>query len=249
MIRSAVAASGAEPSLEITFKPFHCPGLWLAVTVSPASALRCTTITPIVGVIATPTSTTRHPHAASASPAMPRNSSPPRRPSHPSTTVGLAAPHSSFNHDTAAPTNRRTTSCVRLSPTIPRHPLTESMRGAKAPMAEMIWRADAGSDGKRDQGRAFAFSMGCPGLAVCGKAGTNLQPRPASLQSRRDRGNHDNAIARGTKGGAGASPEALSTIAPRIPAAERQKQLAPGVDRAERFVSTPQSPRKQAAAR
>ncbi len=44
-------------------------------------------------------------------------------------------------------------------------------------------------------GRAIALSKGCPGLAVRGKAGTNFQPRPASPQSRRDRGSHNNAIA------------------------------------------------------
>ncbi len=34
------------------------------------------------------------------------------------------------------------------------------------------------------------MSIGCTGLAVRGKAGTNLQPRPASLQSQRFRRGH-----------------------------------------------------------
>ncbi len=47
--------------------------------------------------------------------------------------------------------------------------------------------------GERAKGQSH--DRGCPGLAVRGKAGSHLQPRPASLQSRRDRGTHFNAIA------------------------------------------------------
>ena len=158
---SAFRALGTEhwalpPTMTLT--PFHSCGLWLAVTTIPPTAPRTSHITPIVGVIATPHSSTSHPAAASPAAHARMSTSPPTRPIPPQNTRGppippppppagevsersddgggIPCPARSTNHPPTTIANRAATSGVIVFPKIPRHPDTESISGALIPATD-----------------------------------------------------------------------------------------------------------------
>ncbi len=111
------------------FRPFHSTGLWLAVTTIPA-APRSIAATPTVGVAAMPRRITAAPVRCSPSTAACSIHAPEGRGSRPSTIVGGPLPVVALTYDANAAAKRRATSAVIDSPTMPRAPETESMRGA-----------------------------------------------------------------------------------------------------------------------
>jgi hypothetical protein len=144
MIASAFTFAGAHASTTprssdgariTTFSPFHSCGLWLAVTITPAAAACASTITPTVGVIATPQSSTSHPPATNPAAAARNSTSPAARPSRASTTSGRfpwTPPLPPRNCSATTIANRAATSGVIDLPKMPRHPLTLNISGAPA---------------------------------------------------------------------------------------------------------------------
>lgn len=116
--------------------PFHICGLWLAVRTIPATSVEGSwarvesVMTAVVGVIATPRSTTRTPGASDSGDGGGTNHVAPRAPvtsendGDGSTGGALDEPRR------VAPAKRAMTSGVSDWPTIPRQPETLSMSGA-----------------------------------------------------------------------------------------------------------------------
>ena len=130
MISFACSTGGAAPDASRHLKPFHSIGLWLAVEISAPSACVCNTITPTVGVMATPRSVTRQPARSKPSMACSKSSAPLSRPSRPVITCG-ALFECSINHEPKAKPNACATCGVMVFPTMPRAPETLSIKGAE----------------------------------------------------------------------------------------------------------------------
>ena len=151
MIASATGFGGARPSPSRHLRPFHSIGLWLAVTAMPPSAPSARIMSPTVGVIATPMSTTSQPTDASAPCTARASDSPPKRPSRATTSFGRRPATSVRICEPNAAAKVAATTGVIVLPTMPRAPETESMRGASEVACAMGF-----SQGRaRVYGRAF----------------------------------------------------------------------------------------------
>ena len=82
------AASRKSPVGAMNFMPFHCMGLWLAVTLIPPAACSCSTASWTVGVGQMPISWTEIPLMASVEMIRSVMAPPVIRPSRPTMTTG-----------------------------------------------------------------------------------------------------------------------------------------------------------------
>ena len=98
--------------------PFHCDGLWLAVSTIPPAAFNSVTMTAVLGVVAIPRSMTSLPPASNPLVTALRTMSPLGRESRPST-IGFPPTNFAIAHPAEA------ANCgVKVCPTIPRIPDT-----------------------------------------------------------------------------------------------------------------------------
>jgi hypothetical protein len=92
-IFSTISGGALPPAADFTLKPFHSPGLWLAVIITPAAALLCTTPKLHAGVgAADANSFTGMPLAAITSAAAAAKRSDEKRVSYPTTTFFSVSP-------------------------------------------------------------------------------------------------------------------------------------------------------------